>query len=58
MAYNYFTRRLKLVLGGADECAHQVLALVHGAAHGKDTPAPAPAAAPPPAAKESADGGR
>ena len=50
VAYNYFSRRLKLVLGGADECAHQVLALVHGAAHGK--------AAPPAAAKESADGGR
>lgn len=33
VAYNYFTRRLKLVLGAADECAHQVLALVHGAAH-------------------------
>jgi biopolymer transport protein ExbB/TolQ len=33
IAYNYFTRRLKLVLGGADECAHQVLALVHGAEH-------------------------
>jgi len=50
VAYNYFTRRLKLVLGGADECAHQVLALVHGAAHGASAPAPAPA----PAAKESA----
>jgi biopolymer transport protein ExbB len=58
VAYNYFGRRLKLVLGGADECAHQVLALVHGAAHAKDAPAPAPAAIAAPAAKESADGGR
>lgn len=32
IAFNYFTRRLKVLLGGADECAHQVLSLVHGAA--------------------------
>jgi biopolymer transport protein ExbB/TolQ len=57
IAYNYFTRRLKLVLGGADECAHQVLVLLHGAAHAKD--APAAAAAPAPTKeKESPDGGR
>jgi len=36
VAYNYFTRRLRLVLGAADECAHQVLALVHGAEHGAE----------------------
>jgi biopolymer transport protein ExbB/TolQ len=29
VAFNYFTRRLKVVMTGADECAHQVLALVH-----------------------------
>jgi biopolymer transport protein ExbB/TolQ len=52
IAYNYFSRRLKLVLAGADECAHQVLALLHGAEHAKA------AKAAPPAAKESADGGR
>ena len=33
IAYNYFTRRLRLLLSGADECAHQVLALMHGAEH-------------------------
>lgn len=44
VAYNYFSRRLKLVLGGADEVAHQVLALVHGAAHTAGAPA-APEAA-------------
>lgn len=49
VAYNYFTRRLKLVMSGADECAHQVLALVHGAEHAKAAPA---------APQEAADGGR
>ena len=39
VAYNYFSRRLKVVMGGADECAHLVLALVHGARHGKPAPA-------------------
>ncbi len=29
VAYNYFTRRLKVVLIGADECAHTVLGIVH-----------------------------
>lgn len=72
IAYNYFSRRLKLVLGGADECAHQVLALVHGAehaaAHGgasaakaaaKDTKDAAKGAKDPArdAKKEGADGG-
>jgi len=40
VAYNYFTRRLKVLMGGADECAHQVLALVHGAEHAKAAPKP------------------
>jgi biopolymer transport protein ExbB/TolQ len=31
VAFNYFTRRLKVVMTGADECAHQVLSLVHAA---------------------------
>jgi len=30
IAFNYFTRRLRSMLSGADECAHTVLALVHG----------------------------
>jgi biopolymer transport protein ExbB len=33
VAYNYFNRRLRIVLGGADEIAHAVLAQVHGRAH-------------------------
>lgn len=45
VAFNYFSRRLKVALGGADECAHQVLALVHAAAH--DTGKPDPATPPP-----------
>jgi biopolymer transport protein ExbB len=34
IAFNYFGRRLKVLMGGADECAHAVLAAVHGKAHG------------------------
>jgi biopolymer transport protein ExbB len=30
IAFNYFSRKLKIVMGGADECAHAVLSLVHG----------------------------
>jgi biopolymer transport protein ExbB/TolQ len=36
-AFNYFQRRLKVLMGGADECAHQVLGLVHGANHTRTT---------------------
>jgi len=32
VAFNYFSRRMRVVLGGADECAHTVLSLVHGKA--------------------------
>ena len=31
IAFNYFSRRLRVMLGSADECAHTVLSLVHGA---------------------------
>lgn len=41
VAFNYFSRRLKVALGGADECAHQVLSLVHAAAHSSGKPDPA-----------------
>lgn len=34
IAFNYFGRKLKIVMGGADECAHTVLSLVHGSEHG------------------------
>jgi biopolymer transport protein ExbB len=32
-AFNYFTRRLKVLMSGTDEAAHQVLSLVHGTLH-------------------------
>jgi biopolymer transport protein ExbB len=32
-AYNYFNRRLRVVMSGTDECAHQVLSLCYGASH-------------------------
>jgi len=32
VAYNYFSRRLKVVMGGADEMAHAVLAAAHARA--------------------------
>lgn len=34
VAYNFFNRRLKVLLTGADECAHAVLGLLHGDEHG------------------------
>ncbi|MDB4952833.1 MAG: MotA/TolQ/ExbB proton channel [Myxococcales bacterium] len=43
IAFNYFTRRLRSMIGGADETAHTVLSLVHGT---------------PKTSKESGDGGR
>ena len=49
VAFNYFTRRLKVVMAGADECAHQVLSLVYASEH-------VPAAEPSGEAK--ADGGK
>ncbi len=44
IAFNYFTRRLRVLMGAADEAAHTVMALVHG-----QTPTPL--------AKEAANGG-
>ena len=32
-SFNYFTRRLRVLMTTADEAAHQVLALVHGTVH-------------------------
>ncbi len=32
-AFNYFTRRLRVLMSAADEAAHQVLSLVHGTIH-------------------------
>jgi biopolymer transport protein ExbB len=45
IAFNFFSRKVRVIMGGADEVAHAVLSLVHGAAHEG-------------AAKEPADGGR
>lgn len=39
--FNYFTRRLKVLMSAADECAHQVLSLVYGTQHTNGKPAPA-----------------
>jgi biopolymer transport protein ExbB/TolQ len=39
-AFNYFSRRLRVLMSAADECAHQVLALVHGTIHTKTHGAP------------------
>ena len=32
-SFNYFTRRLKVLMSAADECAHQVLSHVYGTLH-------------------------
>jgi biopolymer transport protein ExbB len=34
VAFNYFTRRLKVTISGADETAHAVLSLIHGEERG------------------------
>jgi len=45
IAFNFFSRKVRVMMGGADEVAHAVLSLVHGAAHDG-------------ARKEPADGGK
>ena len=35
IAFNYFSRKIKIVMGGADECAHTVLSLIHGKDNGE-----------------------
>ncbi|HEY5926696.1 MAG TPA: MotA/TolQ/ExbB proton channel family protein [Kofleriaceae bacterium] len=37
IAFNYFTRRMRVLLGSADEAAHTVLTLIHGQHHAKET---------------------
>jgi len=60
VAFNFFSRKLRTIMSGADECAHAVLALVHGAeharAHGKPPEAKAPAKAE--TTETKADGGK
>ncbi len=52
IAFNYFGRRIKVLMGGADECAHQVMSLIHAELHAKaegktlEEPKPEPAKAP------------
>jgi biopolymer transport protein ExbB/TolQ len=36
IAFNYFTRRMRVLLGSADEAAHTVMSMVHGERHGKE----------------------
>ena len=36
VAFNYFTRRMRILLGSADEAAHTVMSLVHGQQHAKE----------------------
>jgi biopolymer transport protein ExbB len=45
IAFNFFSRKVRVIMGGADEVAHAVLSLVHGAPHTA-------------AAKETSDGGK
>jgi len=45
IAFNYFSRKVRVMMGGADEVAHAVLALVHGARYDS-------------VHKEAADGGK
>jgi biopolymer transport protein ExbB len=33
IAFNFFSRKVRVMMGGADEVAHAVLSMVHGAAH-------------------------
>jgi biopolymer transport protein ExbB/TolQ len=33
IAFNYFTRRMRVLLGSADEAAHTVMSLIHGEHH-------------------------
>jgi biopolymer transport protein ExbB len=42
IAFNYFSRKLRVMLGSADECAHAVLSLVHGATPKLPVPETAP----------------
>jgi len=37
IAFNYFSRKMRVLLGSADEAAHTVLSLVHGEHHVKET---------------------
>ena len=53
IAFNYFSRRMRVLLGNADEAAHTVLSLVHGEHHASGGSAPGS-----PREKEASGGGR
>ena len=36
IAFNYFSRRMRVLLGSADEAAHTVMSLIHGEHHTKE----------------------
>ncbi|HET7504871.1 MAG TPA: MotA/TolQ/ExbB proton channel family protein [Kofleriaceae bacterium] len=52
IAFNYFSRKVRVIMGSADEVAHSVLSLLHGAAHDAAHDGPRKDA------KEAADGGK
>jgi biopolymer transport protein ExbB len=61
IAFNLFSRRVRVIMGGADEVAHAVLSLVHGAERGRATAGAAAgtsAGAAGNASREAGDGGR
>jgi biopolymer transport protein ExbB len=41
-AFNYFNRRLRVLMSGTDECAHQVLTLCYAQAHADQQPSASP----------------
>lgn len=57
VAFNFFSRRLKVVMAGADEVAHHVLALIHGTEHARGTDIAA-TATPTTQQESTTDGGR
>jgi biopolymer transport protein ExbB len=58
IAYNFFSRKVRVIMGGADEVAHAVLSAIHGAAsagHGAGATAAGAASG---GSGEASDGGR
>ncbi len=55
IAFNFFSRKVRVMMSGADEVAHAVLSLVHSAKHDSDAKDAKDAAK---SAKETGDGGR
>jgi biopolymer transport protein ExbB/TolQ len=53
IAFNFFSRKVRVIMGGADEVAHAVLSQIHGAAHVAQAAQVAH-----PEVKEAGDGGK